>query len=141
METDRSGSAISHKRGEGRLPAAPPVSTKLADKQVDANLAVERGDGIVVAGDLTVSVEIEDRRPGAVKRIEASTKTDAGGDFESQIESTLRRGRRVWPRIEEEASEARVVDEIVCGRRGIHVIMVHGVWLRPGAAPRSVRAI
>ena len=96
---------------------------------------------MMVAGDLTVSVEIEDRRPGAVKRIEASTETDTRGDFESQIESTLRRGRRVWPRIEEDASEARVVDEIVCGRRGIHVIMVHGVWLRPGAARRSVRAI
>ena len=141
METDRSGSAIGHKRSEGRLPAAPPVSTKLADKQVDANLAVERGDGIVVARDFAVSVKIEDGRPGAVKRIEASTETDTRGDFESQIESTLRRGRRVWPRIEEDASEARVVDEIVCGRRGIHVIMVHGVWLRPGAARRSVRAI
>ena len=106
------GDEVLHRGGTAALAVAP----ELGDEEVDAVLVVEADELVVVAHDLAVAVEVEDRRvlrPGLV--VEARADRDAAVDLDQVVGRALRRAAGIGSREERHRAHAEAVEQGVVG--------------------------
>ena len=112
------GQRVADERGHRGPAAALAVAAELGDEEIEADLAVEAVDPVVVAHHLAVAVEVEHQRPRSVvlrTAVEAGGDVDAGRDLDLVVAGAGWRRAGVRAREEHPLRRARAVEQRVVG--------------------------